>query len=252
MKKNIIIKLVCSLIILLLTTIILATIIYSNNYNEIENISWEYWKGGDNRRGGKVINYVQENNLSKEYVLFSIGIDEAVSQIIYISENENYNRNPAIEIETLYLKRSGINTFQVKSSILSTTSGAFKYSFEDIINLAKKQDIYKNNPDPEKIINRPDVNLTQKKIEENIARTDEEEYFERSRNLRERLLQASPQEKLIIIEQREKDLTQFIDTGIYPYTGERFGDGAIQNYKAELEYIRQERIKILEELSNEK
>jgi hypothetical protein len=83
------------------------------------------------------------------------------TQIVYIVESDKYDRPPKIRFETFYLERTGINSFKVKESIISTSTA---FTFEEAKDIAKKYDVYKNNPFPDKIFNHPDINLTPEEL----------------------------------------------------------------------------------------
>lgn len=138
---------------LVFLTVLAGALIYNSNLNEIEDVTWEYWNKGDERRGELVIKYTIEDSRDRKYVLQDFF--NLKSQVVYKTESQDYGRNPKIRFETFYLERTGINSFEVKESIVSTTT---KYTFDEAVELAKEYDIYKDNPAPDKIYSYPELN----------------------------------------------------------------------------------------------
>lgn len=154
-------------VIIILTIVVLIISIslfsiYQNNVKEIENVTWEYWKKGDDRRGGSVIKRAIEVNKKRTYKLLSFNLSMPIAQTITVFETLSDGRTN-IDFETFYLERTGINSFKVNESIISTSTA---YTFEEAVGIAKKYDVYKNNPDKSKIRNSPESNLTPAEIEQ--------------------------------------------------------------------------------------
>ncbi len=143
---------------------------YQENLKEIQKTTWEYWETGDERRGSLVIYYTIQDNREREYLLLDFW--NLITQIVYRIETEDYGRKPKIRFETFYLKRTGINSFEVEESIISSSTD---FTFEEALEIAKKYDVYKNNPYPDKIANYPDLNLTPEQIQANRQRIQQEQ-----------------------------------------------------------------------------
>lgn len=135
--------------ILLLTIILIPAFVYTyqSNIKEIEKNTWAYWEKGDERRGGLVITNSIKEDRKRKYITTSYYrlISTSVLQVYF----------DTIQFETFYLERTGINSFRVKESVVSTSTA---YTFDEAIEIAKKYDVYKNNPAPDKIFNHPELN----------------------------------------------------------------------------------------------
>jgi hypothetical protein len=157
-------KTVIILIIILIAVATSLIIIYNLNLTEIEKVSWQYWEQGDERRGELVIKYSIEEGNKRNFLLTNFNINQPVSSVVLLNEvlisNKEY-----IRFETFYLERTGINSFKVKESIISSSTA---YTFSEAVEISKKYDVYKNNPDPEKIFNYPKLNLTPEQKQEQI------------------------------------------------------------------------------------
>jgi hypothetical protein len=144
-KKNILIYSITFLFVLILSV---AMFVHFNN-NEIEKTTWDYWLKGDDRRGDKVIQRAREINKTRTYVLQHNGFFEYTSQVVTYFETLE-GGSTSLDFETFYLERTGVSSFKVKESFLSSSTA---FSFEEAVEIAKKYDVYKNNPYPDKILN---------------------------------------------------------------------------------------------------
>jgi hypothetical protein len=155
-------KIIATVTILILSALTSSFFLYQNNLKEIESATFNYFKTGDERRGGLVIENSLKENRRKEYVLTKFDIQKPITTyVLQVSTIPNTSKID-IQFETFYLERTGINSFKVNDSRISRT---VEYSFEDAVNLAKKQDVYKDNPDSSKIRNVAPI--TQEEIESN-------------------------------------------------------------------------------------
>jgi hypothetical protein len=155
-----------TIITILLVIIFIITvsgyILYQNNVSEIQKITSEYFKDGDKRRGGFVIQNSLKNNNRSEFVITKFDIQKPVTTTVLLVQKLENNKLDII-FDTTYLERTGLNRFKATESIISSSS---EYSFEEALEVAKKYDVYKNNPDPSKIINYPEINRNPSQIEE--------------------------------------------------------------------------------------
>ena len=149
-------------LLLILAVSISGYFIYQNNLKEIESVTWEYWKKGDERRGGRVIQNSIKENRRKEYVITKYDIQKSITTVI-LKRETLVDGKQDIQFETFYLERTGINSFKVNESVASYSTS---YTFEEAINLAKTTDVYKNNPDKSKIRNSPELNRTSAETEQ--------------------------------------------------------------------------------------
>jgi hypothetical protein len=131
--------------------------VYQENLKEAEKQTWRYWEKGDERRGGLVIQNSIKRNAKREYVLTKFDYQKPVTTVVMLYETLADNRQD-IYFETFYLERTGINSFKVNESIVSNSAN---YTFNEAVELAKKYDVYRENPAKDKISNRPDLNVSQ-------------------------------------------------------------------------------------------
>jgi hypothetical protein len=168
--------------ILILITTILFLIGYFN-LKSLEKEVWVYWETGDVRRGGLVIENSIRDNRRREFVFTKDLLRNPIAHVILQSYPDE------VQIESFYLERTGLNSFEVRESIISSTN---KYSFEEVLSLASEYDIYKDNPDPKNITSYPNINLTQEEIEK---RRENQEQLEKliAKENREREIATNPQ-----------------------------------------------------------
>jgi hypothetical protein len=164
MTKKIIIVLIALILIILGAGLFFLS---SVNSTEIEKVTTDFFKTGDERRGGLVIQNSMKNGNKNQYVLTKWDLQRPVtSYILYVSDLPNNQQD--IQFETFYLERTGLNAFKVKESQISRSA---KYTFKEAVEIAKNYDIYTNNPDPKNIRNVP--LLTQEQIESNMKLREE-------------------------------------------------------------------------------
>jgi hypothetical protein len=111
------------------------------------------------------------------------------------------------DIFTLYFKRTGFNTWEVKEYKYSTSTNL---SFEKIVNYVKSQDIYTNNPDKANIRNVPP--LTPQEIEQNRRVREESAISQKKQDDRTNTLtNGTPDQKLEILEKDNIFLKEYIE-----------------------------------------
>jgi hypothetical protein len=147
------------LAILIITFIFSVYYVYNLNLKKIEEVTWEYWETGDTRRGGLVIENSMKDGKRREF--FIIGgnfISSVTTQTLLQATSQR------VTFETFYIERTGINSFEVRDSVVSSSTDL---NFEEALEIARRYDIYKNSPYPEKISSFPELNLTPEEIERN-------------------------------------------------------------------------------------
>ena len=148
---------------------VFSFIVYSSNISEIEKQTMAFWEKGDERRGGLVITNSIKENRPKKFVLTKFDVQKPVATVVVLNQTLSDGKQDIL-METFYLERTGFNTFRVNESILNSS---MEYKFEDAIKLVQKYDVYKNNPDKDKIINYPKLNLTTEQIKLNQEKLEQ-------------------------------------------------------------------------------
>jgi len=164
----------------LILLVIGSYLLFQTNIKIIEDKTLEYWSKGDERRGGLVINFAIKKNDKKKFVITKYDSLKPITTVLLTYQK--VGNNDDVQFETFYLERTGINSFKVNESIISTSTA---YTFDEAVEIAKKYDVYKNNPDSSKIRNSPESNLTPQEIEQ--AQAQEQQNLESQKQYEQKL-----------------------------------------------------------------
>jgi hypothetical protein len=138
---------------------------YTYDVSKIQEATMKYWETGDSRRGGYVIQNSIKENRPRQFVLTKYDLINPVTTVVQLNQKLTGGKQDVIW-ETFYLKRTGLFEFTVQESIISYSTS---YTYESAIELAKKYDVYKQNPDKTNIINDPGLNLPADKLQKVLA-----------------------------------------------------------------------------------
>jgi len=128
---------------------------YQFDVSKIQEATMKYWEAGDSRRGGYVIQFAKKDNYPIKFVLTKYDLINPVATVVLLKDKLP-DGSENIQLEIFYLKRTGLFEFATSESIIATTQS---YKFDQIVELAKKYDLNKENIDKSKIYNRPELNL---------------------------------------------------------------------------------------------
>jgi len=227
-------KITIVLVIILTILVPVCYYIYQENLKEIERVTWDYWKTGDERRGGLVITNSISENRNKKYAIVSFF--NLTTQTILLKEKVNDNLF-RIQFETFYLERTGINSFRVKESIISSST---KYTFDEAVEIAKKYDVYKNNPDKDKIYNYPGLNLTPEQIQQDkLKNQQEQEILNQQQKAREEFEKATPAKQIQMVEELKQSFLDNKQEWI-KLKGEKYFNEQIKLLDDQIEQIKKE------------
>jgi len=228
-------KIVIALVIILTVLVPVCYYIYQENLKEIERVTWEYWNTGDERRGGLVISYAIKENNTRKFVFTKNDFLNPVTTVMLTYQK--IRDKDDVQFETFYLERTGINSFRVKESIISSST---KYTFDEAVEIAKKYDVYKNNPDKDKIYNYPELNLTPEQIQQNKEKADEQKAFEsQQQKAKEEFEKATPAEKIRLLEADIADLQKMLsETQLQ--TDKEYFPQIIEDYQNQINQIKTE------------
>jgi hypothetical protein len=138
---------------------------FNYDISKIQEATMKYWETGDTRRAGTVTEFAIKNNSKKQFVLTKYDLTNPVATVVLLKELTPANVS-RVQWETFYLKRTSLFEFTVQESIISYS---ITYTYEEARELAKKYDVYKQNPDKANIINDPGLNLPQDKLQKVLA-----------------------------------------------------------------------------------
>lgn len=149
---------------------------YQYDVSKIQDATMKYWEKGDSRRAGTVTEFAIKNNSKKQFVLTKYDLMNPVTTFVLLKELTPANVS-RVQWETFYLKRTGLFEFTVQESIISYS---ITYTYENAIEIAKKYDVYKQNPDKVNIVNDPGLNLPPDKLQKVLAEQAKNEQLDKN------------------------------------------------------------------------
>lgn len=129
---------------------------YNYDVSKIQEATMKYWEDTANKRAGYVIPFAIKNNAKRQVIITKYGLTKIVSTVIFIDEQLS-DGTQNIEWNTFYIHRIGLFQYNLDDF---NVAGSAEYKFDQAVELAKKYDINKENPDKTKINNYPNLDPT--------------------------------------------------------------------------------------------
>jgi hypothetical protein len=135
---------------------------FNYDISKIQEATMKYWEEGAKTRA--VYSKPDSVNAKKQVVINKYSSSEIVTTMVFI-DKELPNGKDKIEWSIYYIHRTGLFQYKLDSF---KVAGSVDYNFDQAVELAKKYDLNKENPDNNKIFNRPDLNLPPEQLQQEL------------------------------------------------------------------------------------
>jgi hypothetical protein len=126
---------------------------YNYDVSKIQEVTLKYWEESANKRSRYLIPLELKKNTKREIVVTKYGLTNIVSTVIFIFEEFPDGRQN-MEWHTFYIHRTGLFQYNLDNFNIAVS---IEYKFDQAVELAKKIDVNKENPDTSKILNVPEL-----------------------------------------------------------------------------------------------